>query len=37
MLMLLLRNGKFVNMEIEIVTLVAKGIAKLTVPTDWQE
>ena len=24
-------------MEIEIVTFVVKGIAKLTVPTDWQE
>ena len=25
------------NMEIEIVTFVVKGSAKLTVPTDWQE
>ena len=25
------------NMEIEIVTIVVKGSAKLTVPTDWQE
>ena len=25
------------NMEIEIVTFVVKGRAKLTVPTDWQE
>ena len=24
-------------MEIEIVTFVAKGSAKLTVPTDWQD
>ena len=24
-------------MEIEIVTIVVKGSAKLTVPTDWQE
>ena len=24
-------------MEIEIVTFVVKGSAKLTVPTDWQE
>ena len=35
--MLLLRNGKFCKMEIEIVTFVVKGSAKLTVPTDWQE
>ena len=25
------------NMEIEIVTLVVKGSAKLTVPIDWQQ
>ena len=31
------RERKVRNMEIEIVTLVVKGSAKLTVPTDWQE
>ena len=31
------QERKVCNMEIEIVTFVVKGSAKLTVPTDWQE
>ena len=31
------KERKICNMEIEIVTFVVKGSAKLTVPTDWQE
>ena len=30
------QERKVRNMEIEIVTFVVKGSAKLTVPTDWQ-
>ena len=31
------QKWKVCNMEIEIVTFVVKGSAKLTVPADWQE
>ena len=31
------QERKVCNMEIEIVTFVVKGSAKLTVPMDWQE
>ena len=31
------QERKVCNMEIEIVTFIDKGNAKLTVPTDWQE
>ena len=35
--MFLLRHGQKYDMEIEIVTLVVKGSAKLIVPTDLQK